>query len=316
MTPKISSLHTRLRQFADHLIEEEMRVYHELGINIPHRWHAILQIFNDEDRPYTITELADIQNKTHPDVVYTVNQMLRHGLVKEMSDRNDKRKRFIKASEKAHQLIIELKPAWQATQDATNFWVKEVAPDLWLNIEALNNSLEKKSFFQRIKKEKKRADLRNVQLIRFEDVQNGQILIQNFWNQFKNKYFNIDEMDNYMLNVEEHLLKNQGVVYFSRWGESIIGCICLIRRSFRFGEVVHLWVDEGFRRRYVGTSLMNKTIAAGKEMGVNALFAQSHPKLVAANAILQHAGFTTSDHFPKAAEEFSNMPMILVKDIL
>lgn len=316
MTPKISSLHNRLRQFADHLIEEEMKVYHELGIDIPHRWHAILQIFNDDDHPYTITDLAELQNKTHPDVVYTVNQMMKHGLVREMSDRNDRRKRFIKATEKAKQLMNELKPAWQAAQDATNSWVKEIAPDLWLNIESLNNSLEKKSFFQRIKKEKKRADLRNVQISRFEEVSNGKMLLQNFWNQFKGKYFNIDPLDEFILNIDEHITKNQAQVYFARWGESIIGCICLIRRSFRFCEIVHLWVDENYRRRYVGTSLLHKAIAAGKEMGVNALFAQSHSKLVAANSLFQHAGFLVSDQFPKAAEEFPNMPLLLVKDLL
>ncbi len=315
MTPKISSLHHRMRQFSDYLVEEEMRVYHEIGIEIPYRWHSILQIFDEYTEVLTITDLADIQNKTHPDVVYTINQMQKDDLIKEETDKSDRRKRIVSPSPKAKILIEELKPSWQAVQDATNQWVKEIAPDLWLNFEALTNSLEKKTFFQRIKKEKKRADLRNVQLIPFSAVQDGATLLQTFWSGFKSKYFNIAELDRYMQDMRSIITRNQGDCFFAKWHDQIIGCLCIIRRSFNYCEIIHLWVDDTHRRRYVGTRMLEKAISTSKEMGASTIFLQSHPKLVAANALFQQSGFTTMGQMPKSFEEYPILTMALVKEL-
>ncbi len=315
MTPKLSSLHHRMRQFSDYLVEEEMRIYHEIGIQIPYRWHAILQIFNEYPDPLTITDLAEVQNKTHPDVVYTINQMLKEALIKEESDSTDKRKRIVGPSLKALALIEELKPSWQAVQDATYQWVKEIAPDLWLNFEALTNSLEKKTFFQRIKKEKKRADLRNVQLIHFTDISDGASYLQTFWSGFKSKYFNISELDHYLHDMNAVISRNQGDCYFAKWHDLIIGCVCILRRSFNYCEIIHLWVEDSLRRRYIGTSLLEKSIAASKEMGVSTIFVQSHPKLVATNALFQQSGFTTMDQLPKSFEEYPMLTMALMKEL-
>ncbi|MEP7320589.1 MAG: bifunctional helix-turn-helix transcriptional regulator/GNAT family N-acetyltransferase [Saprospiraceae bacterium] len=311
MTPKINSLHHRLRHLSDHLVEEEMRVYHEIGIDIPYRWHAILQIFYEYDKILTISDLAELQGKTHPDVVYTINQMNKEGLVIEKSDKSDKRKRIVGPSEKAKSLITTLRPSWQAAQDATNQWVKESAPDLWLNFESLNHALETRSFFSRIKKERKRSDLKNVQLVRYNEVQDAQLVLQNSWSQFKNKYFDVVELDKYIHDMQFLITKNEAETYFALWMNQIVGSISILRRSFKYCEIILLWIEEPHRRRYIATKLLEKGISLGREMGASNLFVQSHPKLVAANALFQNLSFITTEKYPASTVEYQSMTMLL-----
>lgn len=315
MTPKINSLHHLLRHFADHLIDEEMRIYKEIGIDIPHRWHAILQILHQEGEPCSISKLADTQEKTHPDVVYTINQMLSHGLVIEEKDKSDLRKRLISPSEKGMNLIEDLQPSWQAVHDATNLWVSEIAPDLWLNVESLNSSLENKSFFQRIKKEKKKGDLKNVTLQNYYATADSHYLIQKFWSQYKSKYFDNFQLDKYFNDMAAILTKNEGDAYFAFWGDQVVGCISTLRRSFNYCEIILLWVEEPFRRKYIATKLLLKAITESRAIGASILFVQSHPKLVAANTLFQSMGFNSSDQFPKSSEEIPSMTLRLVKEL-
>ncbi|MBK6389804.1 MAG: bifunctional helix-turn-helix transcriptional regulator/GNAT family N-acetyltransferase [Saprospiraceae bacterium] len=315
MTPKINSLHHLLRHFADHLIDEEMRIYKEIGIDIPYRWHAILQILHQEGQACSISKLADIQDKTHPDVVYTINQMHSHGLVEEEKDKNDLRKRMVSPSSKALTLIEDLQPSWQAVQDATNQWVSEIAPDLWLNVESLNSSLENKSFFQRIKKEKKKGDLKNVTLENFNATRDSQFLIQKFWSQYKSKYFDNFLMDKYFNDMTAILTKNEGDAYFAFWQDQVVGCIYTLRRSFNYCEIILLWVEESFRRKYIATKLILQAINASKAIGVSTLFVQSHPKLVAANTLFLLMGFSSIEHFPKSSEEIPAMTLRLAKEL-
>jgi DNA-binding MarR family transcriptional regulator/N-acetylglutamate synthase-like GNAT family acetyltransferase len=315
MAPKIYSLHHRLRHLSDHLVEEEMRVYHELGIDIPYRWHAILQIFDEYDQNLTISNLAEIQDKTHPDVVYTVNQMFKEGLIEEKTDKSDKRKRIIAPTQKALKLIESLKPSWKASLDATNQWVKESAPDLWLNFESLHHSLEKRSFFSRIKNERKRSDLKNVQLVPYHEVKDAQLQLQNFWSQFKNKYFDVKELDGQIQDMQRLVFKNEAETFFSLWSGQIIGCISMLRRSFKFSEIVLLWVDESFRRRYIATKLLEKALSHAREIGTSTVFIQSHPKLVAANALFQNLAFKTSEKIPASTREYESMTMVLIHEL-
>jgi DNA-binding MarR family transcriptional regulator/N-acetylglutamate synthase-like GNAT family acetyltransferase len=311
MSPKINSLHHQLRHLSDHLVEEEMRVYHEIGINIPYRWHAILQIFSENEKILTISDLAEIQGKTHPDVVYTINQMNKEGLILERSDKSDKRKRIIGPSEKALNLIMTLKPSWQAAQDATNQWIKESAPDLWFNFESLNHSLETRSFFSRIKKERKRSDLKNVQLLRYNEVKDAPLILQSFWSQFKNKYFDVTELDKYIHDMQFLISKNESETYFASSMQQIIGSISILRRSFKYCEIIFLWLEEPYRRRYIATKLLEKGISIAREMGASKLFVQSHPKLVAANALFQNFSFTTTEKYSASIFEYQSMSMLL-----
>lgn len=315
MAPKIYSLHHRLRHLSDHLVEEEMRVYHELGIDIPYRWHAILQIFDEFEKSLTITDLAEIQDKTHPDVVYTVNQMSKEGLIEEKTDKSDKRKRIIGPTHKALKLIDSLRPTWKASLDATNQWVKESAPDLWLNFESLQHSLEKRSFFSRIKNERKRSDLKNVHLARYNEVKDAQLQFQNFWSQFKNKYFDVKELDMQIQDMQRLVSKNEAETFFAIWSGQIIGCISMLRKSFKFSEIILLWVEESYRRRYISAKLLDKALSHAREIGTSTIFVQSHPKLVAANALFQNMGFKTSDKIPASTREYESMTTLLIHEL-
>ena len=165
MHPKKTTLHQKLRHFADHIVDEEMKIYRDAGIDIPYRWHSILQIFHDQDKKFTVSELAAIQEKTHPDIVFTINQMVKDGMIEENHDDHDKRKRILSLSAKSRKILPELIPLWNAVNEATKYWINEIAPDLWLNIEALNYSLEHTSFYQRIKQIKRNSDLKQLYLL-------------------------------------------------------------------------------------------------------------------------------------------------------
>ncbi len=304
-----------MRHLADYLVEEEMRVYAELGIDIPYRWHSILQIFRDYKRFLSVTELAEIQNKTHPDVVYTINQMVQKDLIIEQNDRHDKRKRLVGPSESAKDLISVLEKSWHSAEEATNKWLSEVSPELWLNIDSLENSLSQKSFYSRIKKEKKQSDLRSVSINTFNGLPDADIRLQNFWAQFKTKYFNVPELSKYLDNARHLINKGEAEVFFAKLNNEIEGCIFLLRRSFTYCEIIFIWVNELHRRKYIATKLLTHTLTEAGRMGAKSVFVQLSHKLVALNALYYQHGFTTLDQLPKSGEEYLGLNIKLLKEV-
>lgn len=315
MYPKLQNLHQRLRHFADHLIDEEMRTYREAGIDIPYRWHSILQILQEKKQGLTISDLAEIQEKTHPDVVYTINQMVKEGMVHESDHSTDKRKRLISLTDKAKETISLLKPMWAAVHDATNTWLREIAPDLILNIEALNQSLEQNSLYSRIRHEKKKTDLKNLQIIPASDIANSHQIIMGFQNNFKAKYFYIPEIEAALQNLSTYIKKHEANAYLISNKGNLAGTTILFRRSFHIAEIVFLFVDEEHRRRYFAHALLMHLIKVAHEIGVSQLFIQSHPKLVGLNALLKNNGFVLQEQMIGSSVKYKELPLILVKQI-
>ncbi len=315
MHPKKTTLHHKLRHFADHIVDEEMKIYREAGIDIPYRWHSILQIFNEFDKSFTISELAAIQEKTHPDIVFTINQMVKDGMIEEKPDEYDKRKRMISLSEKSRKILPKLVPLWSAVNDATKSWLNEIAPDLWLNLEALNHSLEHTSFYQRIKHIKRNTELKQIKFIPFQELADGHQRVLSYWIDFKSKYFYIKEIENSIQQLPASLKKNETVASMAMNNNQVLGCTIFSRRSFRIAEIVFLFIEEGNRRKHIATHLLEHTIKVSKDLGVSQLIIQSHPKLVAINELLRKNDFVLHTQGLGSIIKYDEFPLIYMKDL-
>ena len=112
-----------------------------------------------------------------------------------------------------------------------------------------------------------------------------------------------------------HVIKNEAETYFASWGDQVIGCVSILRRSFKYSELIMLWVDDHYRRRYIATKLLEKGVALAREMGTSNLFLQTHPKLVAANSLFQNQGFVNSDKYPASTLEYQSMTILLTMEL-
>ena len=315
MHPKKTTLHHKLRHFADHIVDEEMKIYREAGIDIPYRWHSILQIFNEFDKSFTISELATIQEKTHPDIVFTINQMVKDGMIEEQPDEYDKRKRMISLSEKSRKILPKLVPLWNAVNDATKSWLNEIAPDLWLNLEALKHSLEHTSFYQRIKHIKRNTELKQIKFIPFQELADGHQRVLSYWIDFKSKYFYIKEIENSIQQLPASLKKHETVASMAMNNNKVLGCTIFSRRSFRIAEIVFLFIEEESRRKHIATHLLEHTIKVSKDLGVSQLIIQSHPKLVAINELLKKNDFALQNQGFGSILKYDEFPLIYMKDL-
>lgn len=67
--------------------------------------------------------------------------------------------------------------------------------------------------------------------------------------------------------TERYLVRNPGLSFVARFSDGIVGCV-MAGHDGRRGYLHHLAVEPKFRRKGIGTLLVNRCIAALKQFGI------------------------------------------------
>lgn len=118
----------------------------------------------------------------------------------------------------------------------------------------------------------------------------------------------LEAADLEQLEHPERVLAGGGRIFLARVGEEIVGMVMLelcgggVAEPFKFG------VKEGYRNRGIGSALMERTIAAARELGQHTLVLTSHHSLEDALRLYERYGFRYEEH-ENVAFELSDIMM-------
>ena len=107
----------RLRRILDHLLEGQTEVYVREGIAFEPRWTSTFLLLEREG-PLGVTQIAKRLRYTHPGIIKFVSGMKEAGLVEELDDPGDERRRLIQLTPRARRLAPRLHRIWDALGDA------------------------------------------------------------------------------------------------------------------------------------------------------------------------------------------------------
>lgn len=158
---------SRLRMLTDRITADASRIYRLYGVDIKPKWFPVFFVLSDGGAK-TITGIAREIGHTHPSVSNIVKEMAAKGLIREITDRSDRRRNVVVLSGRGKEMagILSLQCADVATaiEDMSN----AARNDLWGAVEEWEELLSEKSLFQRVKEAKKEREGRDIRIIPYE----------------------------------------------------------------------------------------------------------------------------------------------------
>ena len=130
------------------------------------------------------------------------------------------------------------------------------------------------------------------------------------------KYFTIEEMDNYVLRYpEEAIIKTGGAILVALYDGNVAGCVALRKAGDKVFEFTKMAVDENYQRKGIAEKLSHASFKKVLELGARELFLFSNSILKPAIALYEKLGFR---HVPLGEVKYkrSNVKMSIYIEIL
>ena len=308
-------LHNRIRKFSESLIKDERLIYKDAGIDIPVRYIRVLHILDHAVKPLSISEIAKSIDRTHSDIHYISIGLYKEGLVVNVKDKSDNRRRLIKLSDKGIKTVNKIKPIWKATIEATSEWITDLAPEFLISMNSLHESLAKQSFYQRIQQKLKQNFESTIQLSTFKKLPREEELILAFYENWSREFLPVPELRNALENISRNIIKQGGEVFFAQEQEETIGLATIQRLSFERSQLLFIYVLPRSRRKYVGNRLMKECISFAERIGCKQIICHTNKMLVPMEHLLAKYDFEFSRLAQKNYASYDNLQHTMVLKI-
>lgn len=144
------ALATRLKNLSERLAKDVGKIYKEQAFDFEPRWFAVIYALKDNEQ-LGVTEMAAMLRQTHPAVNQVANVLVEKGLVNEFKDELDQRKRLLQLSKKGRNLVTKMEELWDRIKEANDELLKGENRDFLTSIQSLENALDSKSMYERVK---------------------------------------------------------------------------------------------------------------------------------------------------------------------
>jgi len=141
---------TRLMRLSEWTRKDVTRIYKEHKLDFESKWFPVLYVLSKKNE-LGIVELANAIGYTHQSVAVLVKEMQAKKLVKSGGDKADGRKRLISLTQKALELVAELKGLWEDFR-VVNRAIYNNGSSLLKAVEDCEAALANEGFYERYKR--------------------------------------------------------------------------------------------------------------------------------------------------------------------
>lgn len=156
-----ASIGARLRRLSERIDRDANRVYASLGLEFEQRWMGTLNQLHLNGN-MSVNEVAAALGISHPSVSQTRRSLLDVGLIAELPDPDDARRRTLALTVAGKSLVARLLPVWAAL-DVAALALNAEAGDLVSGLTKLDRALNQQSLFERVSAELAAAPARRGQ---------------------------------------------------------------------------------------------------------------------------------------------------------
>lgn len=155
------ALASRLKNLSDSLMQGVARIYREMELDFEPRWFPVTHyLFTQGAVP--VTSLANALRQSHPAILQVTNIMKKKGLIIEEKDKTDLRKTIIDLTPRGRQMAENLSGTWEDITRAVTGLLEETRVDLLKDIASLEEALEEKDIYSRVKNETEKKRPNNL----------------------------------------------------------------------------------------------------------------------------------------------------------
>lgn len=282
---------SRLRMLTDMITADAAQIYNMYGVDIRPKWFPLFFVLAD-GKARTVTGIAKEIGHSHPSVSNIVKEMSIKGLVKESSDKKDKRRNLIVLSAKGRRMAEVLTKQCIDVSAAIDGIFKETRHDLWKAIGEWEELLAGKSLLQRVKEARKERESREVQIIPYEPCH--QPVFRELNEQWIMQHWQLEPHDYECLDYpQENIIDKGGYIFVALYrGEPVGVCaLCKMDDPVYEYELAKLAVSPDARGKGIGYLLCKAVVDKAQSLGANNLFLESNTLLKPAIHTYKKLGF-------------------------
>ena len=283
---------SRLRMLTDTLTRNASSIYSMYGLDFKPKWFPVFYMLADE-RPKSVTTIAREIGQSHPSVSTIVKELVAKGLVRELEDKDDRRRSVLTLSDEgrsvADQLIVILRDVDRAVARIAN----ESRHDLWAAVAEWERLLAQEPMLDRVAAIKAERERQEVEIVDFKPEYREAFFELN--RQWIERYWTLEPHDLEMIgDPEKNILAAGGHILVALYQGRVAGVCALCKMDEASGydyELAKLAVDPAIQRKGIGLRLCRAAIDRAKHLGATTLFLENNTRLKPAIALYRKLGF-------------------------
>lgn len=280
---------SRLRRLSDQMMNDVKAINKNFGIDFNPKWFPVFYTLVKHEK-LAIMELSEQLNITHPAVIKLAKELQKEGYIDSEKDTEDRRKRYLKLSEKGRALLPELELAWKDMAKGGYDLLQNKQNNLLHAIQEVEYALREKSFFHHIKEARIERMLKAIKIVDYDPKYVDEFKKINY--NWIEKYFKVEQADIEALDGhQEKILNKGGYIYFAMYENEIAGTCALIKYSDERYELAKMGVKDKFKGIQIGKKLGLTVIAKVRALGGKVLFLESNKSLKPALNLYTRLGF-------------------------
>ena len=279
----------RMKKMAEGLTSQITNILAKQKIEFEPRALYIL-ILLDEKGIKTISETAALLGMTHPAIVQLVNNLSKINLVEQSKSDEDKRKTFIRLSEKGINTLKSIEPVLIEINNSIDSMLNEIDPGLSYGLTKLENVIRKKMLLTDINLKLKEKEIKEVSIVPFRKKYKADFL--NLNTEWLEKYFEVEKEDKRVLNnPEKEIIKKGGEIFFALLNEGVVGTCAVQKIDDLTYELTKMAVTEKAQGKQIGKKLALTVIGYAVDKGASKITLSTNPNLAAALNLYRKLGF-------------------------
>ena len=283
------ALVSRLHRLGDALWEETAALYERLGVDFQPRWFAVFYAIGAGGRP-SISELAADVRLTPQAVGNIADELLAAGLIRNTSDPKDSRVRRVVLSRRGRSTRLRLESVWHGIRSVASELMAEAGVDLVKDLDRVEQALRTASLGRRFDAHFGLPAKPELEITDYCPAYKKHFRALN--EQWLAAEFAIEKHDAELLaDPNRRILRQGGSILFALLKGEVVGTCAVVRHRSSAFELVKMAVDPGHRNRGVGTALAAAAVERAFDLGAQALYVRTHPRLAAARRVYRKVGF-------------------------
>lgn len=282
---------SRLRRLSEQITDEAAQIYKLYNVELQPNWFPVFYVLS-EGQEKTITAIATEIGHSQPSVSKIVREMVKKGIVIELSDPADKRRNVIRLSEKGQAITTKINDQYRDVNTAIEEILSQTNADLWRAIEEWEYLLGQKNLFKRVSEHRKLRESADVTIVDYEPKYQQAFRALN--EEWISHYFKMEAADYKALDDPDgYILQQGGYILVALYKGEPVGVCALIKMDDDYDfELAKMAVSPKAQGKNIGYLLGLAIVEKAKLVGATKLYLGSNTRLEPAINLYQKLGFT------------------------
>ena len=289
------ALGSRLKRMSERMLSNASDVYQEFDMNINPKWFTLMALLDAKDSNKQILTIVDASNLlglSQPALSQFCKELQNVKLIKIVKDQSDSRKRILSLTVKGRERLEQMKPIWNAVQQAAVDLCTEHNNDFYRSLLLLEKSFSSESLLSRTRRYIKQSAMQTEVIIRpFEPALAHHFEIIN--KEWIDDMFVLETIDEQVLeDPQSHIIDKGGKIWFAEHPTlGIVGTCAFWNKGNNNFELTKMGVLKSARGLKIGEILLQHVLNEAQSLGIKKLFLLTNSKCESAIHLYEKNGF-------------------------